>query len=410
MPNEQLLANYADVAVRAGVGIEPGDRLLIHSTLDAADFTRMLVERAYEAGAHNVDVLWSDDATSRARFTHGSEAATESVSSASLARLAAFEQGDLMLYVAGRDPDAMAGLDPQRIASFEKTNRDAVMPLMSAQGRLRRQWSVVAAPTPAWATNVFPNDGVEDAVEKLWAAIFRACRADQDDPIASWRQHVAELAARSSYLTAREYTGLRYEAPGTDLTLGLPEKARWMGGEGTTPEGRAFLPNIPTEEVFAGPHRLRGEGRVTATKPLSLFGNLVDGFSFEVTEGRIVNATADRGQEMLDQLLAIDDGSVRFGEVAMVPMSSAVAAEALVWRNTIYDENDGCHIAIGRAYPISIEGGPHMSPDELEAAGLNVSSTHVDFVVGSPELTVFGQLPGRGEEPIIAGGEWGFSV
>ncbi len=271
---------------------------------------------------------------------------------------------------------------------------------------MRRPWSVVAAPTEPWATTVFPDASAAEAVELLWSAIFRACRADQDDPVAAWRLHAADLFARSNYLSARQYTGLRYEAPGTDLRLGLPAGALWMGGN----EAGAFVPNIPTEEVFAAPHRLVGEGVVSATKPLSLFGTLVEGFSFEVSGGKIVKATADRGQESLDQLLATDDGSVRFGEAAMVPMSGAVAAEELIWNNMLYDENDGCHIAVGRAYQINVEGGTSMSPDELTEAGLNQSTAHVDFVVGSDELDVFGVLDNGTEEPIITNGEWGFTT
>ena len=406
MPPAEILGKYADVAIRIGVGLKPGDRLLINSSIEALEFTRILVDRAYSAGAVNVDVLWNDDGMARARFEHGPEAAAETVTSASLARLAALEAGDLMLYVSANDPDAMAGIDPQHVAGFQQINARALEPLYRAQGTLERAWSILAAPSGAWARTVFPGASEDEAVEQLWGAILRACRADRDDPVAGWQAHVADLNARSAYLTERGYTGLRYEAPGTDLRLGLPEGTRWIGGNA----GGTFVPNLPTEEVFAAPHRLKGEGVVTATKPLSLYGNLIDDFSFEVSGGQIVKATAGRGQEVLDRLLATDEGSVRFGEAAMVPLSSAVAAENLIWNNTLYDENDGCHIAIGRSYPISIEGGTAMSNDQLEGAGLNQSANHVDFVVGSPELNVYGLLDGGAEEPIISAGEWGFAV
>jgi len=405
MPSSDLLAKYADVAISVGIALEPGDRLLVHSSIDAADFARVIVEQAYEAGAKNVDVVWNDDAVSRARFDRGTESASDVVSSTSLGRLAAFEAGDKMLYVFANDPNAMAGMDPGKMAKFQHVNMNALEPLYQAQGTLTRPWTIVAAPNPAWATSVFPDVDQATAIELLWSAIFRACRADQDDPVAAWRAHAADLGARSAYLTARGYTSLRYEAPGTDLRLGLPEGARWAGGNA----GTGFVPNIPTEEVFAAPHRLIGEGTVTATKPLSLFGSLIEGFSFEVSEGRIVKGQAATGQDVLDQLLTTDEGSVRFGETAMVPMSSAVAAEELIWNNTLYDENDGCHIAIGRAYPISIDGGVEMTPDELVECGLNQSTTHVDFVVGSPDLNVYGVLESDDEEPIISNGEWGFS-
>ena len=405
MPSTDLLSKYAEVAVRVGVGLEPGQRLSIRSSVEAIEFTRHLVDAAYRAGASNVDVMWSDDYISRSRFEHGSPEAAEVVTTGSRAAMAAFEAGDQFLYVSANDPDALAGIDPARIAGFQRTNQAAVEPLTRAQGTLQRQWSVVAAPNPAWATSVFGDVDETEAIERLWSAIFRACRVDQDDPVAAWQAHVADLDARSRYLTSRDYTSLRYEGPGTDLTLGLPERTIWIGGNA----GSSFVPNIPTEEVFCGPHRMKGDGVVTSTKPLSLFGNLVEDFSLRVADGRIVEATAAKGQAVLDQLLATDEGSVRFGECAMVPMSSAVAAERLVWNNTLYDENDGCHIAVGRAYPINIEGGPEMTVGELTEAGMNMSSTHVDFVVGSAQLNVYGVGADGGEEPIITNGEWGFT-
>lgn len=405
MPSTDLLSKYAEVAVRVGVGLETGQRLLIRSSVEVVEFTRHLVDAAYRAGASNVDVMWSDDHISRSRFEHGRPEAAEVVTTASRAAMAAFEAGDQFLYVSANDPDALAGIDPALIAGFQRTNQAAVEPLTRAQGTLQRQWSVVAAPNPAWARSVFGDTDEQEAIERLWSAIFRACRVDQDDPVAAWHAHVSDLNARSRYLTSRSYTSLRYEAPGTDLLLGVPEGTIWIGGSG----GGSFVPNIPTEEVFCGPHRLKGDGVVAATKPLSLFGNLIEDFSFEVADGRIVEATAAKGQEVLDQLLATDEGSMRFGECAMVPMSSAVAAEGLVWNNTLYDENDGCHIAVGRAYPINIQGGPEMTLEELTEAGLNMSTTHVDFVVGSAELNVFGVTADGSEEPIISYGEWGFA-
>lgn len=405
MPSTELLSKYAEVAIRVGVGLETGQRLLITSSVEVVEFTRHLVDAAYRAGATNVDVMWSDDHISRSRFEHGPPAAAEVVTTSARAAMAAFEAGDQFLYVSANDPDALAGVDPSLIAGFQRTNQAAVEPLTRARGSLQRQWSVVAAPNPAWATSVFPDVEQTEAIERLWSAIFRACRVDQDDPVAAWRAHVSELDARSRYLTSRSYVSLRYEGPGTDLSLGLPERTIWIGGNA----GSSFVPNIPTEEVFCGPHRLKGDGVVTSTKPLSLFGNLVEDFSFRVAEGRIVEATASKGQAVLDQLLTTDDGSVRFGECAMVPMSSAVAAEGLVWNNTLYDENDGCHIAVGRAYPINIEGGPKMTVDELAEAGLNMSSTHVDFVVGSAQLNVYGVTDDGTQEPIISNGEWGFT-
>ena len=410
MPSDDQLTKYADVAIKVGMNVAPGDRILIGSYVDAADFTRLLVERAYEAGAANVDVLWSDDAVSRARFSHGSEEAARTITTHAQLFQRAIELGDHYLRVMAPDPDALAGQDPDRVGQSQRRNAEFLEPSMRPIVEMQRPWTVVAAPTPAWAATVFPDLPAGEAVESLWTAILRACRADQPDPIAAWESHLDEIGRRASVLNDHHFTELRYEAPGTDLRLGLSEGTIWMGGRTNTQAGRPFLPNIPTEEVFTSPHRLRSEGTVTATKPLSLFGTLVDGFSFRLEDGVIVEAHADQGQEILDQMLATDPGSRYFGEAAMVAASSAVAAEALVWNNTLYDENDGCHIAIGRAYPTCLEGGTSMSPDQQLAAGLNQSSVHIDFVLGSDQLTVVGITPTGAEIPILTAGEWAFDV
>lgn len=405
-----MLEKYAEVAVEVGMGLKPGDRLLIRSSVEAIDLTRLIVETAYAAGAVNVDVLWSDDVVSRARFSHGVAEASEVVSSSANFLVRAHELGDLILTIDAKDPDALAGQPVARVGAFQKKTGEFLEPVYTAMGKLAVNWSVVAAPTPQWAKRVFPDDQEEEAIEKLWSAIFRACRLDAGDPVGEWRKHLRSLDARRDHLTAQEFSALRYVAPGTDLVLGLPENVRWEGGTVATPEGRSFAPNIPTEEVFTSPHRQKAEGRVAATKPLSLFGNVVEDFYLEVSDGVITKARATRGQEALEQLLDTDAGSMRFGEAAMVPMSSAVAAEGLVWSNTLFDENDGCHIAIGRAYPTCIEGGTEMSKDAQIEAGLNYSTTHVDFVVGSAELDVYGMTDDSTETPIIRGGEWAFDV
>jgi aminopeptidase len=276
-------------------------------------------------------------------------------------------------------------------------------------GALEIPWCVIGAPVPAWNSTVFPEDDPEEAAENMWSAIFRACRIDQEDPVQAWNDHLEDLNERREYLTSRRYSGLRYEGPGTDLTMGLPDQVKWEGGGGRTPGGKRFVPNLPTEEVFTSPHRLEAEGRIAAVKPLSYFGDLIDGFWFEVANGEVVASGADRGENVLNRILGTDEGSARFGEAAMVPQSGAVAAEHLVWNNALFDENDACHIALGQSYAMCVEGATAMDVDERVEAGLNQSSVHVDFVVGSPELSVYGVAADGEEEPIISGGEWAFS-
>ncbi len=408
MPSDVMLDRYAQVAIDVGLGIRPGDRLLIGSPLGTADFVRRLAEAAYAAGATNVDVVWDYPPVERARFDHGTDAAVDTVADSTELWRLALEQGSATLKILAEDPDAFAGVDLARVKRFRKVNNERIVEVSGDQMAGRVPWCVVAAPWAGWTETVFP--GRDDATERLWDAIFRACRIDVDDPVAAWREHAGDLVARRRYLTCREYSAIRYDGPGTDVTFGLPTGARWEGGGVDGPGKRTFMPNIPTEEVFTVPHRMHANGHIRATKPLTYFGTRIDGFAFEIADGRVVSATAETGRDALDQILETDEGSVRFGELAMVPQSSAVAAEGLVWNNMLFDENDACHIALGLSFPTCVEGAMEMSPEERLEAGLNHSALHVDFVVGSPELDVFGVRADGSEEPIIAAGEWGFDV
>ena len=408
MPSQELLAKYVDVILQIGLAVKPGDRLLFDVPLKMPDFGRLLVARAYELGAENAEVIWLDEALSRSRFEHGSSDAVSTVADSVKHRAMSFNEGVSYLRILAEDPAAMSGIDPELIQGFTKRNAEVIIPAREGQMNGRDKWCVAAVPVPAWTESVFGDDGNAET-EKMWEAILRTCRVYEEDPIQAWLEHGKDLAARRDYLTSRQYTALRYAGPGTDLTLGLPDAPLWAGGAVTTHSGEDFYPNLPTEEVFAVPHRLKGEGVIASTKPLSYFGELIEGFAFEVSGGQVVKATAERGQETLDRIVTTDEGATRFGEVAMVPMSGAVAREGLVWNNMLFDENDGCHIALGRSYPMCVEGGTEMNEEQQIQVGLNQSAVHVDFVVGSPEVSVFGVTDDGREEPIIQNGEWGFS-
>lgn len=409
MPTRDQIRTYAEVAIHVGLGLEPGDRILIAIPTQLPEFARDLVEVAYEGGADDVEVQWYDAVVDRARFTHGSEAATSIVSRRSRFLASAFEDGVSYLRVSAEDPAALAGIDPDRVGRFTKANGEVVMKARAGQMALTDPWTVIGAPVAGWTASVFPDEDIDEATEKMWAAIFRACRIDRPDPVEAWRTHLEDLGARGNHLTDRRYTALRYRGPGTDLEIGLTDRPVWEGGSVTTPRGRPFCPNIPTEEVFTSPHRSKAQGRVTATKPLSYFGALIEDFWFELADGAVVDSAAGGSGDVLERILTTDDGSARFGEVAMVPQSGAVAAEDLVWKNTLYDENDACHIALGASYPMCYDGGTALSTDDRLAAGLNQSVVHADFVVGSPQVSVHGVTADGSEEPIILDGEWGFT-
>ncbi len=409
MPSREQLRAYAEVAITVGLGLEPNDRVLIEIPTALPDLAHDLVDVAYQRGAEDVEVLWLDTELERARFASGGSAAAETVSSRSRLKALAFESGVSYLRVLAEDPAAMAGLDPDAIGRFAKANNQVVHAARERQMAGEEPWTVISAPVPAWTASVFSDVDLEEATERLWSAIFRACRVDQPDPVEAWNAHLDDLSARWRHLTDRHYVSLRYRGPGTDLEVGLTDGVVWQGGGTTTSGGRRFCPNVPTEEVFTSPHLSKANGRIAATKPLSYFGSMITDFWFELAEGAVVASGAGSGEEVLSRILATDEGSIRFGETAMVPQSGAVAKEDLVWNNVLYDENDACHIALGQSYPTCMEGGTDLSAAQRKEAGLNQSAVHVDFVVGSPRVSVDGVTADGTEEPIIANGEWGFT-
>jgi aminopeptidase len=243
---------------------------------------------------------------------------------------------------------------------------------------------------------------------RLWEAIFRICRLDQPDPVAAWQRHAAELAARRDYLNAKRYTALKYTAPATNFTLGLPDHHLWHGGESQTPQGTTFIANVPTEEVYTMPHKERADGVVSSTKPLSYGGVLIEDFSLTYEQGRVVKVTAKKGEAVLQKLIETDEGSARLGEVALVPHSSPISQSGLLFYNTLFDENASNHIALGRAYRFCLEDGTHMTDEEFAAAGGNDSLTHVDFMIGSADMDVDGLTRDGVVEAVMRGGEWAF--
>jgi aminopeptidase len=283
-------------------------------------------------------------------------------------------------------------------------------PYRAAFGRNASNWLVIAAAVPAWAAKVFPDVAAEAQEARLWDAIFKACRLDQVDPVAAWQEHIRHLLARSQYLTQKQYAALRFTAPGTDLTLGLPRGHVWKAGRSTSQGSIPFTANLPTEEVFTLPHKDRAEGVVTASMPFSYGGTLIENMSLTFQAGRVVRAAADKGEAAVRSLLATDEGAGRLGEVALVPHGSPIAQSGVLFYNTLLDENAATHLALGRAYSFTLQGGEAMTDDEFAAAGANLSLTHVDFMIGSAGMDVDGLAGDGAAEPVMRGGEWAFEV
>ncbi|WP_284645360.1 aminopeptidase [Paenibacillus silviterrae] len=401
------LEKYAELVVRIGVNIQPGQVLLIESPLEVADFTRKVVKKAYEAGAKYVQVQWDDEEVTRLRFTHALEESFDYYpqwTAGMMEQLA--ESGGALLNIKVPDPELYKGIPSDRVT---RATRAASTARQKFQGYVRNKkfsWCLVKAPTRAWAAKVFADLPESEQVSAMWEALLRMNRVDQENPVEAWKEHIRALTEVKTKLNTKKYKKLHYRAPGTNLSIELPEGHVWHGGGTTDDSGVYFVANMPTEEVYTMPSRIGVNGTVTSTKPLNLNGRLVDRFSFTFENGRITEYQAEVGREYLQALLETDEGALYLGEVALVPHDSPISNTERVFYNTGIDENASCHLAIGSAYPFTIEGGTKLTKEELLERGANISMTHVDFMIGSSELDIDGELPDGTIEPVFRSGNW----
>lgn len=403
------LSKYAELAVKIGVNIQPGQALVVNAPILGAAFVRLIAEKAYEAGASLVKVNWNDDVITRLQFEHASPEIFKTPPTWYAGELTEFaEKGAAVLTVLAEDPDALKGIDPARIADYQKSRGEALTKYREFIMSDQISWCLVAIPSQAWADKVFPDAPAGERVDKLWEAIFHTVRLDREDPVAAWEEHLNTLEAKADVLNAKKYKKLHYVAPGTDLTIELPEGHLWAQGDSVNAKGHTFVANMPTEEVFTAPLKTGVNGTVSSTKPLSYGGNVIDGFSLTFENGKIVSVTAREGQETLEHLISLDEGARYLGEVALVPHQSPISESNILYYNTLFDENASNHLAIGSAYAFCLDGGKSMTKEQLAEAGLNSSVTHVDFMIGSAEMNIYGVTADGKEEPVFLNGNWAF--
>jgi aminopeptidase len=414
---DRKLASYADLAIRLGLNLQPGQRLLITNlssggvVLEAAPLVRQLAAAAYRAGARFVDVLWADEPLRLLRFEQAPRDSFEEYPTWQVATALEYvERGDALLSVKADDPDLLRAQDPGLVGLARKVTSQKIAPVLEHIERNATNWLVIAAATPAWAARIFPEAEAVEQTDRLWESIFAMCRVGAPDPAAAWRAHVANLVARRDYLNAKRYAALHYSGPGTDLTVGLPQGHLWDSASMPSQQGIEFIANLPTEEVFTLAHRARVDGTVTASRPLSYGGTLIDGFRVTFAEGRAVSVHAERGEAVLRSLVDTDDGAGRLGEVALVPNSSPISQTGRIFLSTLIDENAASHLAFGSAYRFSVEGAENMSAEEFAAVGGNTSLLHVDFMIGSGELDVDGITQEGEVEAVMRRGEWAFGI
>lgn len=406
---ERNLEKYAELSVKIGVNIQPGQTLLVRSPIECAPFVRKVVKKAYDLGAKEVFVEWSDEECTLIKYLNAPEDTFNHFPTwVSDQYVNIAKNGGAFLTVYAQDPDLLKDVDPQRVANFQKASAEALQEWRSYTLSDKSKWSIVSVPTANWSKKVFPGVSEEEAIDKMWEAIFHCTRVDQEDPIEAWNQHNKNLKVRMHFLNDSNFKTLYFKSGKTDITMNLPEGHIWASGASKDPNGINFNPNIPTEEVFTLPHKFGVNGVVASTKPLVYGGNIINNFTLTFKDGKIVDFTAEEGYETLSKLIDTDEGSHYLGEVALVPFKSPISDTNIVFYNTLYDENASCHFAIGTAYKSCIENGVNIPKEELDKYGINFSITHVDFMIGSPDMNIVGEKANGEKVQIFKDGNWAF--
>ena len=401
------LDKLAEVAIQVGLQLQRGQDLVMTAPVAAMPLVRLITKHAYKAGAGLVTTLYSDEDTTLSRYAYAPDESFDRASDWLFKGMAeAFAGGAARLAISGDNPMMLSAQDPAKVARANKANSIAYKPALEKISNFDINWNIVSYPNPNWAKLVFPNDPEDVAVEKLANAIFAASRVDVADPVAAWKEHNANLARRSAWLNGERFAALHFTGPGTDLTVGLADGHLWCGGASEAKNGITCNPNIPTEEVFTTPHALRVEGYVSSTKPLSHQGTLIDNIQVRFEGGRIVEAKASRGEEVLNKVLDTDEGARRLGEVALVPHSSPISASGILFYNTLFDENASCHIALGQCYSGCFVDDTKLTPEQIRAQGGNSSLIHIDWMIGSGEVDIDGVRADGSRVPVMRKGEW----
>lgn len=405
----EKLRQYAELALKIGVNLQPEQELVISASVEAYDFVRLLTEKAYALGAGVVHVDWSDGPITRMKLTHVSE---DTLAKGAWTSWRIKEMNEIVtrdaafLRVGSPDPELLKGVDVKRLGIYNKSTAKMAKPYRDLRSARNNSWSIVCLPTQAWADKVFPDVPAETRITRLWESIFTAVRIDQPDPIAAWQMHVNNIKRRLQLLNDKQYQQLQFKAPGTDLTIELNPNHIWVGGGIKGNHDNYYVPNIPTEEIFTAPKRTAVNGVVRSTKPLIYQGNRIENFTLTFEAGKVKKVVAETGQTLLETILNMDDGASYLGEVALVPHQSPISQTGLVFWNTLFDENASCHLALGSAYKMCQPNGVTMNDEELRAHGLNTSIIHVDFMIGSSNMQIIGVLPDGREEQIFLNGNW----
>lgn len=404
-----VMQKYARLIARKGINVKKGQEVIVSASLDQPEFVKMVVEECYRAGASKVTVEWSYQPITKLHYRYRS-----------LKTLSTFEKWEIeklehkcetlpaTIYIESDDPDGLKGIDQTKVSKASQAKYPIIKPYHDKMDN-KYQWCIAAVPGEAWAKKVFPGERTSKAVEKLWNAILYTSRADGDDPVKAWEEHNADLKTRFEYLNSLGIESLHYTASnGTDFTVGLIPDALFMGGSEFTLGGTEFNPNIPSEEVFTSPMKGKAEGVVRATRPLSYRGELIENFSVRFENGKAVEVHAEKGEELLKQMISMDENAAYLGECALVPFDSPIRNSEITFFNTLFDENACCHLAFGRGFENCIKDFDKYTLEECREKGINDSLIHVDFMIGSEDLNITAHTRDGKDVAIFKDGNWAF--
>jgi aminopeptidase len=408
--NQQMLEKYARLIVRTGINLQRDQILVINSPIECAAVTRKIAELAYREGAKDVIVSWKDELLAKIRFLHAPEEIFDEYPEWQKELYISYaRQGAAFLSILASDPELMKEVNPDRMIRAQKASTVALKEHRDRLMSNQNAWCVISVPTVAWAKKVFPNVTEPQAIENLWEAIFKAVRVDQYDPVAAWENHKASLKLSMEFMNSHRFKFLHFKnSLGTDLVVEFHEEHIWVAGSEHTPDGREFIANMPTEEVFTLPKKTGVNGKVVSSMPLNYNGNLIENFSLTFKEGQIVDFTAEKGYEAFKGLIGTDEGSHYLGEVALVPYDSPISNSKILFYNTLFDENASCHLAIGKAYPVCLKNGEKLSKEELGKSEVNDSLVHEDFMIGTADLEIIGTTFDGREIPVFKQGNFAF--
>jgi len=401
------LEEYAELALKTGVNIQRGQKLFINTPIHAVEFVRLITKKAYEMGAEDVIHNWNDDILTYTRFKNISMETLEGFPEWEIKQMEDIaEEGAAFLHIISPDPELLKDVDPKKVATAAKSKSIALKKYRERVMNDENAWCILAVPCENWAKKVYSELGEKEAVDKLWESIFSMARVEEGKSIENWENHNTNLKSKVEVLNFNKFKTLHYKSNGTDLYVEMSPKQIWKAGASTTKGGVTFNANMPTEEVFCMPEKYGINGVLSSTMPLNYGGNLIDNFKLTFKEGKVVDFTAEKGYEILKNLLETDEGAKYLGEIALVPVDSPISNTNTIFYNTLFDENASCHFAFGMAYRSCIEGGTEMSEEELDKNGVNDSLVHVDFMVGSKDLSIDGIDENGTITAIFRDGNW----